>query len=148
MFGHEAMEALVLKHGVRLNLSGHMHAQHIARQGALADAALGAFSVFPHRYALVTLDDGGGLTYEARALDADLLPDDLPGESEAWFTGIAADKVRAALADAGLAEAEVAAMADYVARFNLAYFSGTYRSDDPAWRQDPPARCGSNTRTA
>jgi len=137
MFGSESMARLVRQYGVRLNLSGHLHAQHIAREDGLADAALGAFSVFPHRYALVTLDDSGGLTYEARALDADLMPDGLPGESEAWFTGIAADKVRAALADAGLAEAEVAAMADYVARFNLAYFSGTYRSDDPAWRQDP-----------
>ncbi|MBQ8963238.1 MAG: hypothetical protein IJ089_05510, partial [Clostridia bacterium] len=29
------------------------------------------------------------------------------------------------------------AMADYVARFNLAYFSGTYRSDDPSWKDDP-----------
>ena len=28
-------------------------------------------------------------------------------------------------------------MADYAARFNLAYFSGTYRSDDPVWWEDP-----------
>ena len=28
-------------------------------------------------------------------------------------------------------------MADYAARFNLAYFSGAYRSNDAAWREDP-----------
>jgi len=30
-------------------------------------------------------------------------------------------------------------MADYAARFNLAYFAGTYRRDDPAWEEDPAA---------
>lgn len=28
-------------------------------------------------------------------------------------------------------------MADYAARFNLAFFSGTYRKEDPAWKDDP-----------
>ena len=27
-------------------------------------------------------------------------------------------------------------MLDYMARFNLAYFSGEYSSDDPSWRED------------
>ena len=32
---------------------------------------------------------------------------------------------------------EIRAMADYAARFNLAYFSGTFRGDDPSWTEDP-----------
>ena len=30
-------------------------------------------------------------------------------------------------------------MADFAARFNLAYFSGTLRADDPVWTEDPAA---------
>ena len=41
-----------------------------------------------------------------------------------------------AAALAGDAE-EIRAMADYAARFNLAYFSGTFRGDDPSWTEDP-----------
>ena len=32
---------------------------------------------------------------------------------------------------------EIAVMADYASRFSLAYFSGTYRKDDPSWTEDP-----------
>ncbi len=137
MFGHEAMEALALKHGVRLNLSGHMHAQHIARQGALADAALGAFCSWPHRYALVTLDRGA-LTYQAKSLDPVFLPEGFLEDSRAWFEGIAREKTEAALE--GVDEDDQALMAGFAARFNLAYFAGTYDRDDPAWRDDPAYR--------
>jgi len=137
MFGHEQMLSLALERGLRLNLSGHLHAQHIARQGGLADAALGAFCLWPHRYALVTLEDGGGLSYEAKALDADLLPEGFQDMSRAWFAGITGDKTRAALEGEGLLESELDAMVDYATRFTLAFFSGTYRLNDPSWREDP-----------
>lgn len=131
MMGSDAMAALMAKYGVKLNLSGHLHIQHIARQGGLTDAATGAFCVWPHRYALVTLDDGK-LTYAAEALDEAFLPAGFLDMSKSWFSDIAREKARATLgedADDG--------MADYAARFNLAYFSGTYRSDDPSWKDDP-----------
>ena len=137
MFGHETMEALAREHGLRLNLSGHLHAQHIARAEGLADAALGAFCLWPHRYALVTLRDDGSLTYEAKSLGEDVLPEGFLEMSRQWFEGIAVDKTLAALSELDLSEEEREAMAEYAARFNLAYFSGTYRSDDAAWREDP-----------
>ena len=74
MFGHEHMSALAEQYGIRLNLSGHLHIQHIARSASLADAALGAFCIWPHRYAMVTCSDAGKLCYEACALDARFLP--------------------------------------------------------------------------
>ena len=133
MFGHEGMAALNQQYGVPLNLSGHLHIQHIARYGSLADAALGAFCIWPHRYATVTLSDKG-LAYEAKALDEAFLPEGFLEESREWFAGITRDKITPLLART---EDEISLMADYAARFNLAYFSGTYRRGDPVWMDDP-----------
>lgn len=138
MFGSDAMLKLLSDHGVRLHLSGHIHAQHIAQQSGVTDAALGAFCTWPHRYALLTLGDDGALTYEARSLDADLLPEGFLDESHAWFEDVNLDKLNAALAD--VEPADRAAMADFAARFNMAFFAGTYHSDDPAWTNDPAYR--------
>ena len=134
MFGHESMSALAHQYGVHLNLSGHLHIQHIVRDNGLADAALGAFCIWPHRYALVTLDSGQKLRYEARALDESNLPGNFLQVSREWFAGITRDKVTAALTGTGK---ETRLMADYAARFNLAYFSGTYRKNDVSWTEDP-----------
>ena len=134
MFRSERMAALAARYGVRLNLSGHLHIQHIAREGSLADAALGAFCVWPHRYAVVTAGDDGSLVYEARMLEDRFLPEGFREMSREWFAGITREKAAASLA--GDAE-EIRAMADYAARFNLAYFSGTFRGDDPSWTEDP-----------
>ncbi|MBR2700291.1 MAG: metallophosphoesterase, partial [Clostridia bacterium] len=136
MLGNAAMLALDQQYGVRLHLSGHLHVQHMTRQGGVTDAALGAFCTWPHRYALVTLRDDGSLEYEARSLDEALLPEGFMAMSRAWFADIARAKAKASLPEE-TAEAEVEAMADFAARFNLSYFAGTYRSDDPSWRADP-----------
>ncbi len=135
MFGHETMREIAGRYGVRLNLSGHLHIQHIVRERDLTDAALGAFCVWPHRYATVTLRDGGALLYEARSLNAAYLPEGFLETTKAWFEDITRAKVRAS----GLSGTpdEIEAMAAYAARFNLAYFSGTYRAADEAWRTDP-----------
>ena len=134
MFGNESMAALARAYGVKLNLSGHMHIQHIAREDGLADAALGAFCIWPHRYALVTLGDDGSFRYEAKALSDQFLPGGFLEESKAWFAGITRDKVKAVLTGT---DEEIAMMADYAAKFNLAYFSGTYRKEDACWMADP-----------
>ncbi len=134
MFGNESMAALAKQYGVHLNLSGHLHIQHIVRDGALADAALGAFCMWPHRYAVVALSENKGLQYAAKALDEALLPDGFPQISREWFAGIAREKIKAGLTGT---DEEIEQMADYAAQFNLAYFSGTYRTDDPFWTDDP-----------
>lgn len=135
MFGSESMAEIAQRHGVRLNLSGHLHIQHIAREGDLADAALGAFCVWPHRYALVTLEDDGTITYEARELSGETLPEGFSEMSREWFVSIARDKILSSLPE-GLGE-DAERMAEYAARLNLAYFSGAYRLDDPSWKRDP-----------
>ena len=134
MLGNETMLALDRTYGVRLHLSGHLHVQHIASRDGVTDAALGAFCTWPHRYALVTLREDGSLEYEAKSLDGALLPGGFLQMSKAWFSDIAKAKARASLPE-GTENIEM--LADYAARFNLAYFAGTYRSDDPSWREDP-----------
>ena len=134
MFGSESMLKLAAEYGVKLNLSGHLHIQHIARSEDMADAALGAFCIWPHRYALVTCRGDGKLQYEAKALDEAFLPEEFLQDSRDWFAGITRDKLTDALS--GTPE-EISLMADYAARFNLAYFSGTYRQDDTSWMADP-----------
>ena len=134
MFGSESMTGLAKQYGVSLNLSGHLHIQHIARADRLADAALGAFCIWPHRYAEVTLSDDGSIRYEAKALSSRFLPEGFLEESREWFAGITRDKVKALLTGT---DEEIAMMADYAARFNLAYFSGTYRREDARWTADP-----------
>ena len=134
MFGHEKMAELARQYGVKLNLSGHLHIQHIAQADGLSDAALGAFCIWPHRFALVTLGDDGTLTYDAAALHNRFLPEGFQEMSREWFAGITRNKLAASLTGTGR---ENALMADYAARFNLAYFSGTYRKEDPAWKADP-----------
>ena len=141
MFGHERMAALARREGVRLNLSGHLHIQHIVREKDLADAALGAFCIWPHRYALVTLGNDGSLAYESRGLDEMFLPEGFSEMSREWFADIAREKAAAALSGT---EEEIRIMADYAARFNLAYFSGTFRKGDPSWTEDPASALWEN----
>ena len=133
MFGHETMAALCRQYGVGLNLSGHLHIQHIAREEGLTDAALGAFCVWPHRYAVVTRTEDA-LTYDAQSLHAAYLPQGFLESSREWFADCTRRKVKAS----GLTgtKTETDAMADYAARFNLAYFSGAYDSRHPASTQD------------
>ena len=136
MFGSEAMEELLSAHGVRLHLSGHLHIQHLAEEAGVTDAATGAFCNTPHRYALVTLTDDGTLTYEARALCGEHLPEGFQRESRNWFAMIAQEKTRASLAGQGIPEEDLLKMLNYHTRFNLAYFEGTFDSADPSWLED------------
>ena len=135
MFGHEPMLAILKEYGVPLHLSGHLHVQHVAREGDLTDAALGAFCSWPHRYAIVTTSDEGPVEYEAKALSDEVLPEGLAELSEEWFADITRGKLEAGLE--GLPPKERESMAEYAVRFNKAYFSGTYDSADPYWLQDP-----------
>ena len=138
MFGNESMRTLLQAAGVPLHLSGHMHIQHIAEQDGVADAAAGAFCIWPHRYAMITLSDQGKLRYEARALREEFLPEGLPEQSREWFLDITRTKSLAGLTD--VPEEDRAVMADLAARFNLAYFSGTVQDEAASWRNDPAYR--------
>ena len=126
-----------LRGRTRLNLSGHLHIQHIAEEDGVADAATAAFCNAPHRYGLVTLGDDGSLTYEARALCDGHLPEGFQAMSLEWFLGVTKAKTLRSLAQTEIDPEDAERMADFSARFHLAYFDGSYDPADPAWSEDP-----------
>lgn len=123
----------------RLNLSGHLHIQHISEKDNIHDIATGAFSVPPFRYGMLTVGTDGSLAYEAAALCREHLPEKAADLAETWFEAIVIEKERPQLEALGIPEADREVMLDYAARLNHAYFSGDFISTDPQWTQDPAA---------
>lgn len=134
MGGYAKLETLCVRYGVHLNLSGHLHVQHIARENDLADAALGAFCIWPHRYAMVSFD-GSLLTYEAKSLDDAYLPEGFSETTQKFFSDRI--KERAISPNMTGTEDEINGMAEYAARINLAYCAGTFDPSDASWKEDP-----------
>lgn len=121
----------------RLNLSGHLHIQHISEEEGIFDIATGAFSVPPFRYGLLTLREDGSLAYEAAALCREHLPPAAAGQADTWFEEIVKEKEAPALEALETDPEARERMLDYAARLNHAYFSGDFVSVDPQWTEDP-----------
>ena len=122
-------------HHVQLHLSGHLHIQHIAEENGLFDIASGAFSVFPHRYGLLTIEGPHAFSYQALPLDDALLPPGFMHESEQWFRNTTGVKTEPTLEALGLSHEEMETMLRYAEDLNLAYFSGTLSSGDATWKE-------------
>ncbi|MDY5435336.1 MAG: metallophosphoesterase, partial [Peptostreptococcus porci] len=54
---------LYKKYNVRLNLSGHMHLQHISQYNGVYDISIGSIGLYPHIYAVVDIDDVNTIEY-------------------------------------------------------------------------------------
>lgn len=126
--------ALYEKYGVLLNLSGHMHMQHMEEDRPVPDVATASLAVYPHRYGLITADEEG-LVYEARDLDVSAwaaekgLEDPRLLNFGAWSRTFFEETMkRQAWSRAGKLEgftgAEKKKMADAMVRVSLAYFQG------------------------
>ncbi|WAW14950.1 metallophosphoesterase [Peptostreptococcus equinus] len=57
------------KYNVRLNISGHMHAQHIAENKNVYDAAVGSVSLYPNLYANIKIDYRRNIHYSTSKVD-------------------------------------------------------------------------------
>lgn len=62
---------LFRKYNVRLNLSGHMHLQHISEYLGVYDASVGSIGLYPHLFSKVKIDEGNSVEYETEKLDID-----------------------------------------------------------------------------
>ena len=131
----ERLSSTLVRHGARIHLSGHLHIQHISEQDGLYDIASGAFSVYPHRYGLLTVDDHHHITYHALPLDEALLPEGFMKESEQWFRTTTQTKTQSSLMDANIPDPEKTIMLEYAEDLNLAYFSGALMLHDPVWTE-------------
>ena len=123
----ERLLRLYREYHVVLNLSGHMHIQHIRQESGLTELVTGALSVQPCSYGVLTLTERGG-DYAARSA----VSAELQSEATAFFRDNAFHQ--------GMAAGD-ADMAKYLADLNTAYFSGRMdlaeRNDDllRRWRE-------------
>ncbi|MBO4837444.1 MAG: metallophosphoesterase [Clostridia bacterium] len=138
IFGYQINNAgkllqLYQKYGVELNLSGHMHLQHIVQKGNVTDIATSALSVWPCHYAVLTVK-ADSLAYEAKELDVaawaeeqgitgpDLL--DFYDYSRDFFDDTTRTKQESRLDGCGASPEETERMIRFAADRNRAIFRG------------------------
>ena len=129
--------ALLAQYGVRLNLSGHLHIQHIAERDGFYDVSLSSLSAFPHHYALVTIEEGGAIDYRTQDLRAEVLPEGLRERSEAFFQQVNVDKITRQVQNTAASEEEKTQMIGFAARLNRLYYAGEVAQYADEARQDP-----------
>lgn len=57
------------EYNVRLNLSGHIHLQHISENQGVVDASVGCIALYPNLYANITVDRRDYIEYKTESLD-------------------------------------------------------------------------------
>lgn len=117
--------SLLNAHDVRLNMSGHLHIQHIAEKDGLYDIALSSLSNHPNQYAMVTIAEDGAIEYQTQALSPAHLPDGLPAESGDFFLSASYDKALSTLRNTEIPDMQKEQMATFAAFVNMHYYGGT-----------------------
>ena len=134
----ERLLDLMARYDVRLNLSGHVHAQHLLEHEGVWDAALGGFCLSPQLYDMVTVGEDGHIRYQAQPVCGEHLPEGFAEEARAFFIETTiAKNADSGIEDAALAEQALALKAE----LNYAYFNGTLHTAaagldaDPIWQR-------------
>lgn len=138
MHNSDPLVSLLERYGVKLNLTGHMHIQHIIRAdapGGLSEAATGSLLVSPNYYGVLDIGTDKSVRYTAESLDvpdwaritgstdANLL--DFSKYSQEFFERTTRNKVTEALEAYSLSDEEVSQMTDFAVIMNRHYFGGT-----------------------
>ena len=121
----------------RLNLSGHLHIQHISEDHGIYDIATGAFSVPPFRYGMLEIEENGAISYEAKELHEEYLPAEISIQAKTWFEDVFVTKQHSGLDGLMLSESEKEALLSLAARMNHAYFRGDLHLNAHIWESDP-----------
>ncbi len=124
---------LYKKYNVRLNLSGHMHIQHIADQDGFYDIATNSMAVSPNHYAEVTYGDE--IVYHAKSVDVagwakkqNISDENLLNFSKFsadYFRSVSGDKVASMFLDLELPPDEEKELMEFTRVLNSNYFAGT-----------------------
>lgn len=118
---------LLNEYDVTLALSGHIHLQHIAKEGDFYDIASGSLSVYPNYFGELTINqEENRLTYETKRLQGDV---DFQKDSEAFFDEVSRRKVRNRLSQIELEEEVLNELTETFVQFNNAYFAGTIQEE-------------------
>ncbi len=126
---------LYKKYGVRLNLSGHTHLQHImAAEDGPVEIVTASMAVSPGYYGVITLDGKALDTYQAIpvdvdgwALEAGETNEDLlhfSAYTEAFFREVSRRKMAGSVADPSIPEEARQRMLDFAVDMNYCDFAG------------------------
>ncbi|MBE5827485.1 MAG: hypothetical protein E7307_12720 [Butyrivibrio sp.] len=116
------------KYGVVMNLSGHMHIQHIAvSDGGVPDIATGSLMTSPNYYGRIDVE-GKKISYTAVPFEVPSIPDfSAKAHDFLWNNAYRQGKEN-------LKEGDSEDMAEFFADFNVAYIAG--RSDKIPWNEE------------
>jgi len=129
------LQALYRQYGVRLNLSGHTHMQHIAADGDIVEIVTSSMALAPGYYGVITLDGGAldaytavpvdvsGWAAEAGETNADLLG--FADYTKAFYCEVVRRKAADGVADLSADQDEKTRMLDFAVDLSYCDFSGT-----------------------
>lgn len=140
-----SVKLMLMEHGVTLNMSGHIHAQHYAYNARFYDIASGSLAIAPHQYGVLTIDADSNAIYQTQRTDVSKwaqnqgLGDafaDFAEESQDFFDANSRRKSEEYVASLPLSDTEKQSMVDFAVQMNSDFFSGIlYAEQDPA--EDP-----------
>lgn len=131
---HEETERLFKEFGVVLNLSGHVHIQHISEDEGFYDIATGSLAVNPNQYGLLEIAPDGAISYETRTVNVEKWDETkagISGEyhsfaelSQAYFDECSRKKIEKEVSDLPVSAEEKREMTALAAEMNRDYFAG------------------------
>ena len=127
---------IIRRHGVRLNLTGHIHIQDIQvmeGEKPFYEIATNALSVYPHKYGMIRIMPDKSLEYESRKVDlsgvmaGSSLNDfrNLEEWSKAYFEKASVTRMHTRfMEESGATREDADLMAEAVGKLNVLYFGG------------------------
>ena len=138
---------LYKKYGVKLNLSGHLHLQHITKEDSFVDIAASSLAVSSNQYGIIKIKDNKLISYETKSVDvsawaksnninsSELL--NFSSYSESFFDNTTINKLKGKVESIkGLSSSEVQLALSYAAKLNREYFAGHVKANknDAGWK--------------
>lgn len=135
------------KYNVRLNLSGHMHAQHISENKKVYDAAVGCISLYPNLYAEIKIDGRRNILYSTVQLNIEKWAKESCIDNEDlinfntyimnYMSRGTYNRTINSFNELNISENDRKAMLEFFNKTNLAYFSGTMADYDDLNVENP-----------
>lgn len=141
---NEVLE-LFRKYGVKLNLAGHLHLQHITNSNGFIDIAASSLAVNPNQYGIIKIKDNKLISYETKSVDVSswarinniMIPSllDFSTYSQTFFDDTTINKLKRQIEKKGLNSKETKEALDFAAKLNREYFAGHVKAtkDEKAW---------------
>lgn len=138
-FGYQINNAdkliqLYSKYGVNLNMSGHLHIQHIEENDNINDIATSSLAVTPNQYGILNVSNEQSISYNTKSVDVsawaertgvtnrDLLNFKL--YSEDFFNKTTRKKIADVISESNIPADEYKKMEGFAVKVNNLYFSG------------------------